>query len=106
MFTILTFLVGLITVCCSVFVAVSFWKRSDQVHTRNSFRLSLALSLQVFGEAVMGLSIVVFALAEFFDWYPPFFATAFSNVLRFFALAVGAVTTIHLWKTIRTITHP
>jgi len=56
-----TIALGVASVCLSLVIALRF--------RRIKMRLSNALVLNLLGEAVVGLSTIVFALASFFDMY-------------------------------------
>jgi sterol desaturase/sphingolipid hydroxylase (fatty acid hydroxylase superfamily) len=100
-FTLLIFIMGIATVVLSVVVSVKFASYSRELKNEDQ-GLSRAISLQLLGEAVIGLGTLVFATAAHFGWLPDW-PLRTQSTLRFVMFAATSVTTYHLFVTLRKI---
>lgn len=101
---ILTFLIvfmGAATVLLSITVAHKLSHRRGRTGVGLS-RLSRALSWQLYGEAVIGMGTLTFALAEFSGHLDGWSAIT-SSALRGIMFAATSTTTLHLFLVIRGI---
>lgn len=96
--TLLIAVFGSLTVALSVFVAFQFHEHYKNL-LGDSKKLSFALSLQLAGEAIIGLGTLVFAYAAHFGYLPDW-PVWFQSLLRLSMFTATAWTTWHLYKVI------
>ena len=97
--TLLIVLMGALTVLLSITVALRFAGKAGGSGVGGS-QLSRALSWQLYGESVIGMGTLVFALAEWSGHLSGWSATV-SSSLRFLMFAATSTTTLHLFLVIR-----
>lgn len=99
--TFIIFLLGLVTVVLSMVVSVKFNYYKKHL-TGSARKLSSAVSWQLIGEAIIGLGTLIFATAAFFDVLKTWSIEA-QSTLRLFMFLATSLTTVHLFKTLKTI---
>jgi uncharacterized membrane protein len=99
--TFIIFVLGLITVVLSVIVSFKFNYYKKHL-TGSARRLSSAVSWQLIGEAIIGFGTLIFAAAAFFDVLQHW-SIELQSSLRFAMFFATSLTTIHLFRTLKTI---
>ena len=103
--TALIALMGVVTVALSMTVGLIFWRLrrlfeiTDPQRRRDRQRLTIALAWQLFGEAVIGVGTLVFAIAAHRGWLPHWSIEAQSMLRVMMFLATG-LTTLHLFRVV------
>jgi len=99
--TFLIFAMGIATVVLSVVVSIKFEKYHKRLGKQDQ-GLSRAISLQLVGEAVIGLGTLVFATAAHFGWLPNW-SVQLQSYIRFVMFFATSWTTYHLYLTLKRI---
>lgn len=98
--TLTIFVLGIITVVLSIVVAAAFYVTSGH----RSRKLTLALTWQLIGEAVIGLGTLIFATAAHFGWLDHW-SEATQSSIRLVMFLATSLTTVHLFRTVHKISH-
>lgn len=98
--TLFIFVMGVATVVLSIWAAGIFLKHGTR--TEESGRLCVALTLQLIGEAVIGMGTVSFAMAAHFGWLPNW-PIELQSLIRFIMFFATSTTTLHLVYTVNTL---
>lgn len=99
--TLAILILGLVTVVISVAVARKFHYHS-KTSGGDSRRLSVALALQLWGEALLGVGTLTFAIAAHFGWIDHWDIYV-QSALRCGMFLASGVTTVHLSRTLARI---
>ena len=99
MLTLAIMAMGIATVVLSIVVACDFWFIAKRLG-RPSRRLTTALSLQLFGECVIGLGTLTFSIAAHEGWLEHW-SVDLQSAIRFAMFFATSATTIHLWAEVR-----
>jgi hypothetical protein len=94
--TTIIFVLGLVTVSFSMFVAVEFYGARTRSPRADTSKLGSALGWQLVGEAIIGFGTLLFSLAAHFGWLEHW-SVYTQSIIRFVMFAATAVTTYHLY---------
>jgi hypothetical protein len=94
-------ILGVATVVLSLVVAFRFsCSRSRSQSSGDSEDLTMALSWQLVGEAVIGFGTLIFAIFAHFNLLGGI-SDEIQSLIRLLMFAATSLTTIHLWRTVK-----
>jgi len=102
--TLIIVVMGIMTIALSLFVGWKFLLQHLKMSGGNASCLTSALSWQLFGEGIIGVGTLAFAIAAH-TGHLPNWEIWIQSSLRFIMFAATSLTTLHLYITIRRILH-